>query len=38
VRSWRYKYRYGGKEKLLVIGRHPAVGRKSARIARNEAR
>jgi hypothetical protein len=25
VRSWRYKYRFGGKEKLLAIGR-PADG------------
>ncbi len=38
ARSWRYKYRFGGKEKLLVIGRHPAVSLKSARLARDEAK
>lgn len=38
VRSWRFKYRVGGKEKVLVIGRHPAVSLKSARLARDEAK
>ena len=38
ARSWRYKYRFGGKEKLLVIGRHPVVSLKSARLARDEAK
>lgn len=38
VRSWRYKYRFGGKEKLLVIGRYPVVSLKSARMARDEAK
>lgn len=38
ARSWRYKYRFGGKEKLLVIGRHPTVSLKSARLARDEAK
>lgn len=38
ARSWRYKYRFGGKEKLLVIGRHPDVGLKAARLARDEAK
>ncbi len=38
TRSWRFKYRSGGKEKLLVIGRHPEVSLKSARLARDEAK
>lgn len=38
TRSWRFKYRNGGKEKLLVIGRHPDVSLKSARLARDEAK
>jgi len=29
---WRYKYRYGGKEKLLAIGVFPAVSLKDARL------
>jgi integrase len=28
---WRFKYRYGGKEKLLSIGTYPEVGLKEAR-------
>lgn len=38
TRSWRYEFRVGGKEKLLVIGRYPDVGLKAARLARDEAR
>ena len=38
TRVWRYKYRSGGKEKLLVIGRYPEVSLKTARLARDEAR
>lgn len=38
TKTWRFKYRNGGKEKLLVIGRHPHVGLKSARLARDEAK
>jgi integrase len=38
TKSWRYKYRKSGKEKLLVIGRHPDVSLKSARLARDEAK
>jgi integrase len=37
-KSWRFKYRKGGKEKLLVFGRHPDVSLKSARLARDEAK
>lgn len=36
-KSWRWKYRFGGKEKLLVFGPYPAVSLKEARIAREEA-
>lgn len=38
VRSWRFKYRVSGKEKLLVIGQRPAVSLKAARLARDEAK
>lgn len=38
TRVWRYKFRKGGKEKLLVIGRHPDVSLKAARLARDEAK
>lgn len=38
AKSWRYKYRIGGKEKLLVIGRYPEVTLKAARLARDEAK
>lgn len=36
-RSWRWKYRFDGKEKLLVIGPYPTISLKDARIAREEA-
>lgn len=36
-RSWRWKYRFGGKEKLLVIGPYPSVSLKDARIVREES-
>ena len=35
---WRFKYRILGKEKLLSIGVHPAIGLLTARRARDEAR
>lgn len=35
---WRLKYRYGGKENKLSIGRYPEVGLKEARRRRDEAR
>lgn len=38
TKSWRYKYRFGGKEKLLVIGRYPDISLKAARLARDEAK
>jgi integrase len=35
---WRLKYRIGGRENQLAIGRYPAVSLADARIAREEAR
>lgn len=37
-KSWRLKYRFGGKEKLLVIGPYPEVSLKAARDRRDAAR
>ena len=38
TKSWRYKYRFAGKYKTLVIGGFPAVKLKEARELRNVAR
>lgn len=35
---WRLKYRFGGKEKRLALGKYPDVGLKDARQRRDEAR
>lgn len=35
---WRFKYRYGGKEKLLALGVYPDVSLKEAREKRDDAR
>ncbi|MBW2651209.1 MAG: tyrosine-type recombinase/integrase [Deltaproteobacteria bacterium] len=35
---WRFKYRYGGKEKLLALGLHPIVGLSDARQRRDYAK
>jgi Arm DNA-binding domain len=35
---WRFKYRFGGKEKLLSLGTYPDVTLKEARERRDEAR
>ena len=35
---WRFKYRFGGKEKLLSLGTYPQTGLKEARARRDEAR
>jgi integrase len=35
---WRFKYRFGGKEKLLALGGYPDVSLKDARERRDEAR
>jgi integrase len=37
-RLWRFKYRVGGKEKLLALGSYPDVGLKDARERRDAAR
>jgi uncharacterized protein YozE (UPF0346 family) len=37
-RSWRLKYRFGGKEKRLVLGTYPAVKITDARKLRDEAK
>lgn len=38
AKSWRFKYRINGKEKLLAIGGYPAVSLAQARQARDEAK
>jgi integrase len=38
TRSWRYKYRYGGKEKLLTFGQYPGITLAGAREQRDKAR
>lgn len=38
TKSWRWKYRFLGKEKKLTIGRYPAVSLADARKARDRAR
>ena len=35
---WRLKYRFGGKEKLLALGRYPETPLKEARELRDGAR
>ncbi|MDD5232860.1 MAG: Arm DNA-binding domain-containing protein, partial [Syntrophales bacterium] len=35
---WRFKYRFGGKEKLLALGTYPEIGLADARQRRDEAR
>lgn len=37
-KRWRFKYRFGGKEKLLALGVYPAVTLKAARELRDKAR
>lgn len=38
AKLWRFKYRFGGKEKLLALGSYPDVGLKDARNKRDEVR
>ena len=38
ARLWRFKYHYGGKERLLALGIYPDVSLKRAREKRDEAR
>ena len=35
---WRWRYRFGGKEKLLALGKYPGVGVKAARKRAADAR
>ena len=37
-RSWRFKYRFGGKERLRVIGSYPTLSLKEARLLRDDDR
>jgi len=37
-KSWRLKYRFGGKEKQLTFGPYPAVSLREARDHRDEAK
>ncbi len=37
-RSWRLKYRFGGKEKQLTFGPYPTISLKSARAMREDAK
>lgn len=38
TKTWRWKFRSGGKEKLLTIGRYPTISLKEARRQRDKAR
>jgi len=38
TKYWRWKYRFGGKEKVLALGVFPAVSLADARLARDKAR
>lgn len=35
---WRLRYRFGGKEKMLALGKYPEVSLADARARRDEAR
>ena len=37
-KCWRFKYRFGGKEKVLAIGMYPEISLSEAREKHNEAR
>lgn len=37
-RSWRLKYRFGGREKLLTLGAYPEMSLREARVAREDAK
>lgn len=37
-KSWRWRYEFAGKEKLLTLGQYPVMGLADARVARDEAR
>lgn len=35
---WRLRYRFGGKEKMLALGKYPEVSLADARVRRKETR
>lgn len=37
-KHWRFKYRYGGREKLMAFGPYPLISLAEARAKRDEAR
>jgi len=37
-KRWRFKYRFGGKEKLISLGIYPEISLKDARSRHQEAR
>ncbi len=37
-KSWRYRYEFAGKEKLLTLGQYPVMGLADARVARDKAK
>jgi len=37
-KSWRYRYEFANKEKLLTLGQYPVMGIADARLARDEAK
>jgi integrase len=37
-RSWRFAYRFDGKQRVLALGVYPAVSLSAARVARDEAK
>jgi len=38
AKSWRYKYRFGGRERLMTLGLYPDLGLAAARVAHEDAR
>ncbi|QDC40014.1 tyrosine-type recombinase/integrase [Sphingobium fuliginis] len=38
TKTWHYRYRHKGKQKILTLGRYPEVGLAAARLARDQAR
>lgn len=38
TKTWHYRYRHKGRQKVLTLGRYPDIGLAAARLARDEAR
>ncbi|HKX63977.1 MAG TPA: Arm DNA-binding domain-containing protein, partial [Rhizomicrobium sp.] len=38
TKAWRFAYRFGGKQKLLTLGRYPATTLLEARMGRDNAK